>query len=265
MKKHIGIKKGKLYISKPALIFGFIVGVMLLGFLLINNKNVNNSIRGPRPLGIAPSGAEAVPKDPIAAAEFMTQKIKEEHLNKLAIIFYYDGYENSDEAVAHAKIFAEVLDTKSPYKELKDTITFKIITSGRICQVEGDDLVCEPRHIEALQKLGIEHIKIVILHPEEFEPAVNLGQGADSVIAVSTKKKANESDTAFKARLQQVFNEYLKKSLSPSVDTTGNNEYLSAAISCFYGNKESFKVGLLYKSCKDFKKNYPRFWEYDVK
>ncbi len=264
-KTHIGVKNGKIYISKQVLTFGAVLISVLLGFLLFINRNENNTVYNSRPLGVAPSGAQDVPKDPEAAANFMAQKIQEENLNKLVIIFYYDGYGNQDTAVNHAKTLADVLTTKSPYKDLKDIITYKIITSGRICQVEREELICELRYIEALQKLGIEHIKIVILHPEEFIPAVNLGLGADSVIAVSTKKKADESDAAFKNRLQTVFGEYLSKSLSPSVENVETNEYLSAAISCFYGNKESYRLGLVYKSCKDFKAKYPKFWEYDVK
>lgn len=269
MKKHIGIKKGKLYISKPL----FISIVIFLGIVVVLGLVVlrpvlfkNTSEVSKRPLGIVPSGAEKVPDDPIAAAEFMTQKIKEEHLNKLVVIFYYDGYDSQTHAVTHANILADVLKTRNPFKELQDVVTFKILTSGEICDVVDKELVCEPRHIDALKKLGIDHIKIVVLHPEEFTPSIDHAFGADSLITIPTKQLEGEGDADFIKRIQGLFEEYLRKSLGVDDVEDDKEEYLKAALSCFYGSKESYKVDLLrFKNCKDFKSKYPNFWEHDVK
>lgn len=269
MKKHIGIKKGKLFISKPLLMSVLIfLGIIVVLSLVILRPVVfkNTSDASKRPLGIAPSGAEKVPDDPIAAAEFMTQKIKEEHLNKLVVIFYYDGYKSQTHAVMHANILADVLKTKNPFKELQDVVTFKILTSGEICDVVGKELVCEPRHIDALKKLGIDHIKIVVLHPEEFTPSFDHAFGADSLITIPTKQLEGESDAGFIKRIQGIFEDYLRKSLGTGEVQDDKEEYLKAALSCFYGSKESYKVDLLhFKNCKDFKSKYPMFWEHDVK
>lgn len=269
MKKHIGIKKGKLYISKPLLVILMVIVVGALIALAAFLRPVffkNSSAIHERPLGIAPSGAEDVPQDPVAAAEFITKKIKEEHVNKLVVIFYYDGYESQAPAVAHANVLADVLKTKNPFKELQDVATFKILTSGEICDVVGKELVCEPRHIDALKKLGIDHIKIVVLHPEEFNPSLDHAFGADSLITIPTKQLESETNADFLHRIQNTFEDYLRKSLGVDEVKTDREEYLKAVLSCFYGNKESYKIDLLkFKSCKDFKSQYPKFWEHDVK
>lgn len=269
MKKHIGIKKGKLYISRPLLICILLsLGILMIMSLIFIRSSLgeNTTTIQARPLGIAPSGADKVPEDPLAVAEFMTQKIKEEHLNKLVVIFYYDGYESQTLAVTHANILADVLKTKSPFKELQDVITFKILTSGEICDVVEDNLLCEPRHIDALKKLGIDHIKIVVLHPESFAPSFDNAFGADSLVTIPTVKIGSETDVDFIKRMQNTFEEYLKKSLGADQVKGDREEYLKAALSCFYGNKESYKIDLLrFKSCKEFKAKYPKFWEHDVK
>ncbi len=269
MKKHIGLKKGKLYISKPllAVLMVIIIGILLV--LVVFLRPVlfkNSSTINERPLGIAPSGAEHVPDDPVAAAEFMTKKIKEEHLNKLVVIFYYDGYISQAPAVAHANVLANVLKTRDPFKELQDVVTSKILTSGETCDVVDKELICEPRHIDALKKLGIDHIKIVVLHPEEFSPSFDYAFGADSLITIPTKKLASETNADFLNRIQSTFEDYLSRSLGVNEVEGDREEYLKAVLSCFYGNKESYKVDLLkFKNCKDFKSKYPKFWEHDVK
>lgn len=269
MKKHIGIKKGKLYISKPLFVGVLImlIFVIVLVAVFLRPKVLKNaSDASKRPLGVAPSGAENVPEDPVAAAEFMTKKIKEGHVNKLVVIFYYDGYESQAPAVAHANVLADVLKTKNPFKELQDVVTFKILTSGEICDVVGKELVCELRHIDALKKLGIDHIKIVVLHPEGFNPSLDHAFGADSLITIPTKQFESETNADFLQRIQNTFEDYLRKSLGVDEVKGDPEEYLKAALSCFYGNKESYKIDLLkFKSCKDFKSQYPKFWEHDVK
>ncbi len=265
IKKHIGIKKGKLYISKQ---LGFVCILVFLAVafgLFTYFKSSTELGKSERPLGVAPSGASEIPKDSEAAAEFMIQKIKEEHKNKMVVIFYYDSYELQKEAVKHANYLIEVLNNKAPYKDLKDIITYKILTSGQICEVQEEELVCEPRHLDALKKLGIEHIKIVILYPDDFNPAVDLVFGADSIIAIPTKKKSSESDAQLKLRLQNTFDAYLKKSLGADEMTGNRDEYLKAVLSCFYGSKESYKIDLLkFKNCKEFRAKYPDFWKHDV-
>lgn len=255
--KHIKIKNGKLYISKNLLIFGAGVFGLLLIVAVGMYSTSNSADSKARPLGIAPKGASSVPKDSEAAARFMIQKIKEEHLNKLTIIFYYDSYDKEDDAVGDAKLLMNALTNTEPYKELKDIIVTKIITSGQICNDEGEKLFCDPKHIEALQKLGIEHVKIIVLYPGVFKPSVDFSFGADSVVGIPTLDKKN---------LPAAFIKLLGESLGASEKEGRGDQYLKGALSCFYGNKESYSTGLLtYKSCGDFKAKYPKFWEHDVK
>lgn len=255
-KKHFGIKNGKLYLSRKLIVGFLILCSLIVAVLVLQFRGAQSSNSTIRPLGVAPSGAESVPKDSDAAAEFMTQKIKEEHANKLTVIFYYDGYADQDTAVRDAEILKKTLEEVEPYKSLQDLFTYKIITSGSICEPRFDKLLCEPRHLVALTKLGIPHIKIVIMHQGKFISSLDASFGANSVMTISTNHDGKSTAT-FNKELRSEFLSLFKKSLGTS---TADN-YVRGVLSCFYGNKESYKIDGGYKNCKDFKAKYLEFWK----
>lgn len=255
-KKHIGIKNGKLYLSRKLIVGFLILCSLIIAVLVLHYRGTQSSNSSARPLGVAPSGAESVPKDSDAAAEFMTQKIKEEHANKLTVIFYYDGYADQDTAVRDAEILKKTLEEVEPYKSLQDLFTYKIITSGSICEPRFDKLLCEPRHLVALTKLGIPHIKIVIMHQGEFISSLDASFGANSVMTISTNRNGLSQEASNK-KLRTEFLSLFKQSLGAGSE----NGYIHGVLSCFYGNKESYKIDSGYKNCKDFKAKYPEFWK----
>jgi hypothetical protein len=119
------------------------------------------------------------------------EKLKENYKNKFVIIFFYDGYDNSNKALNYIAVMKGALDILEPFKSLKDLIVFKTFTTNsQKCNTEGEPgkklLVCDPKLINSFKNLGIDHFKLVILSPLEFFSAALPAKGSNSWITIST-------------------------------------------------------------------------------
>ncbi len=263
-------KKRGVYIPK-AIFFIAILAVFLVLIILFLLTRSQKTNQPKNRLGVAPF--ETLPQDSDKASDLMIKKIQEDYKNKLVLIFFFDGYSEQKEAVSDVKILTSIFDSTEPYKSLKDMISYKIITSdNRVCHLEdyqsGKSLVCDNHTFEGIQRLGIDHIKIVAISPQDFTPVALFSRGKDSVFSISTYKKGL-SVSEFEKKIKQDFLKGLAKSLGveDSVDgfsyTSKDQKYLSAVLACFYGGKEAYLSADTgkYFSCKEFTDTYPNFWD----
>lgn len=197
-------------------LFGALAIIIFVSLITIYMKNTDSGLPKPT-LGIAPVDVDNLPHDTETAAKVILETIKKQYGNKLVIIFFYDGYNSQDEAVSDVKILINVLDTVEPYKSLSDLITYKIITSDKdICSVinygSGKTLVCDKYTLGGIQRLGIDHIKLVALSPKDFVPTAPVAHGFGTVMSISTYKGIRPR-VGYEQKIKQDFATGLGKSL----------------------------------------------------
>lgn len=103
----------------------------------------------------------------------------------LTILFYYDGYEDETKALRQIGLMQGALKNTQPFAS-SDVITTRVITSANDrCKVQRkaqNILVCDKGLIEEINKLNIEHFKLVILSPLEFVPNARVTRGKNSAM-----------------------------------------------------------------------------------
>lgn len=125
-------------------------------------------------------------------AEVITDHMTKDTEGKLMLIFFYDGYVTQAEANDTVNVLKETLKELEPFKSMSDLVGYKVFTTdGKKCNVEKNQLVCDPKLIESFRKLGVEHFKVVLMSPEYFQSAAPLSRGTNSYIAISTFNKTN--------------------------------------------------------------------------
>lgn len=109
----------------------------------------------------------------------------------LTILFYYDGYEDETKALRQIGLIQGALKNTQPFAS-SDVLATKVITSANDrCKVERkaqNILVCDKSLIEQINKLNIEHFKLVIISPLEFVPNARMSRGKNSAIYLPTFK-----------------------------------------------------------------------------
>lgn len=147
----------------------------------------------PLSLGVAPVAPKTLPPNKNAAAGVVISELKKTHGRKFNIIFFYDGYQNQQDALLDIKVMQETLKSVEPFASLQDIITTKTMTSeGQKCQVQSGAkklLVCDKEFVQSFNRLGIEHFKLVVLSPLDFVPAATIARGKNSAIYISTFKE----------------------------------------------------------------------------
>lgn len=105
--------------------------------------------------------------------------------NHLTILFYYDGYQDETKALRQIGLMQGALKNTQPFAS-SEVIATKIITSGSDrCKVERraqNILVCDKGLINEINKLNIEHFKLVILSPKDFVPNAKVTRGKNSAL-----------------------------------------------------------------------------------
>lgn len=165
----------------------------------------------------------------------------------LTILFYYDGYQDETKALRQIGLMQGALKNTQPFAS-SDVIDTKIITSGSDrCKVERraqNILVCDKGLINEINKLNIEHFKLVILSPKDFVPNAKVTRGKNSALylpahqGVLTEEELNVFLTRFFLHeLGHTFglrDEYaFERSSNPNAETHADNiAYQTARPNC---------------------------------
>lgn len=253
-------KNRRLYISRPLVVALIISGLTILGLFIFwlifvfSFYQTQYSFEN-RQLGEAPPGLQNA-ADPQKAADALARIKEKKYGSTFNILYFLDGYKNSEDGVAYTKTLTAALSEDPYFKNLLPQISTTIFTSeGQKCFVEKENLVCDADTMNAFQRLGVKHMKAVILSPFSFNLHMEKARGKNSFITISTKSRNDV--------MSQQFLDGLKKSISLDLISPAQQEqYLNGVIYCFYGGKESyiFPDGK-FNSCSEFMKKYPKFWE----
>ncbi|MGE5041335.1 MAG: hypothetical protein ACM3IJ_00340 [Candidatus Levyibacteriota bacterium] len=202
----------RLYVNKPGIFLLASTGILLLLALGIWILWQTNTLKvfppgdENRPLGVAPA-ANGSPDQAVF------DELKKNYANKFTIIFFYDGFQDQNEALGRIDVLKAALFSVEPFKSMQNSIAFKIFTTqGQACQVEGEKLVCDQRMLEGLGRLGIEHFKTVVISPLAFHSGSDLARGKNSLITISTDK-GKLKDADYKRWLGVMFTQELGHSL----------------------------------------------------
>lgn len=192
------MKENRLYMDKGALVFLagicalLIICIVSVFLWQIKSMKLSTPEENTRPLGVAPDTKGLSPD------EKLLTELKKDYGDKFTIVFFYDGFKEQNEALGKIEILKAALFTTEPFKSLKDQIAFKIFTTeGRVCNIDGAGkaLTCDKRMMEGFSKLGINHLKVVVLSPLVFNSSSILTRGKNSLITISTDPgKLNEAD-----------------------------------------------------------------------
>ncbi len=154
----------------------------------------------------------------IPAATVNTQ----EYIDRLPILFVYDGYSDKKDALGTIALFKETLKIVEPYARMQDQIITKTFsTDGTYCtrqDISGKKRIkCADKVFNAISKLGILHYKTVILSPTDFASNSERARGENSTIYISTYK-GKLTVGQFKRWMGIVFSQELGHSLGLSYE-----------------------------------------------
>lgn len=209
MKVHIGDKT----IIVKLRLFIVLIGVLVIGigsYYFLVFKNTNQTI-----FKTIENGKITTAHAP--QKEDQLQKLKEQYRNKFVIVFFYDGYSSSQEALLNVQILKSTLGIVEPFKSMGNSIVYKIFTTdSQKCNVKESGglklLVCDKNLILSFKRLGIDHFKLVIISPLEFSSTAQVSRGGNSWMTLSTYR-GNLSTEEFNRFLGLQFSQSLGKSL----------------------------------------------------
>lgn len=129
---------------------------------------------------------------PVAKSVGVPQSANPED-KSVTVLFYYDGYSGSEEALHYVGLMQAALKTVEPFASA-DTVKVRTFTnSSSKCHIEKKVkslLVCDKSLIGDINKLNIPHFKLVIVSPLNFVPNAKVSRGKNSALYVSTYKGA---------------------------------------------------------------------------
>lgn len=173
-----------------AILVGFVllaIGVGVALYRTYGRQNLYDPKKETESLGSlgAPKVSPGATTEQIAEA--VTDHMNKDTQGKLTLIFFYDGFNTQKQAVDAVNVFKEVLKDVKPFSDVEDLLAYKIFTTdGKKCHAENDTLVCDPKLIESFKKLGVDHFKVILLSPDEFNSGAPLSRGSNSFISLST-------------------------------------------------------------------------------
>lgn len=103
----------------------------------------------------------------------------------LTILFYYEGFASTDDALRDVGLLQAALKTTEPYASSTILSTRVFTTADQKCTVEHSAknlLHCDASLIPEINKLGIKNFKLVILSPLNFVPNATVARGKNSAI-----------------------------------------------------------------------------------
>ncbi len=151
------------------------------------------------------------------------RKLKNTYKDKMTIIFFYDGYKSQEKALSYIKVLKEALVILEPFKSSSDTLLYKTFTTdSQKCDVKNNQLICSEKLIESFKNLGVDHFKVVILSPLDFQSSAEPARGKNSWITVSTFQ-GDTPEEEFNRFLGAQFAQNLGRSLGLSLETGSNS------------------------------------------
>lgn len=103
----------------------------------------------------------------------------------LTILFYYEGFSSTDDALRDIGLLQAALKTTEPYAS-SDVISTRVFTTaGQKCTVVRSAknlLHCDSSLIPEINKLGIQNFKLVVLSPLNFVPNATVARGKNSAL-----------------------------------------------------------------------------------
>ncbi len=213
------------FITRELLILLVIFGVLItLGlswvFLRFQDKKERLTLQTPdsqvQPVEVLGTFTEAKTPEASKAADLVIAKIKQQYSGKFNLVFFYDGYQNQDDAMTNIKLMEAALDIVEPFKSLKELITYKVFTTeGKKCNVVPGSkklLSCDRAMVDSFNRLGIEHFKLVVLSPLDFTPNASVARGKNSAIYIPTLQ-GNLTKEEYNRWIGQIFTHELGHSL----------------------------------------------------
>ena len=103
----------------------------------------------------------------------------------LTVLFYYEGFSSSDDALRDIGLLEATLETTEPFASSNILSTRVFTTAGQKCMVVRSAknlLHCDASLIPEINKLGIQNFKLVILSPLNFVPNATVARGKNSAI-----------------------------------------------------------------------------------
>lgn len=203
----------------------FFIALLILGYVvfasyyLMNQKS--NSIELKTPEG---EKVEVVDSNSNQNSTGDTiSRLKDTYKDKMTIIFFYDGYKSQEKALSYIKVLKEALVILEPFKSSSDTLLYKTFTTdSQKCDVKNNQLICSEKLIESFKNLGVDHFKVVILSPLDFQSSAEPARGKNSWITVSTFQ-GDTPEEEFNRFLGAQFAQNLGRSLGLSLETGSNS------------------------------------------
>lgn len=103
----------------------------------------------------------------------------------LTILFYYEGFASTDDALRDIGLLEAALKTTEPYASSTILSTRVFTTADQKCIVERSAknlLHCDASLIPEINKLGIKNFKLVVLSPLNFVPNATVARGKNSAL-----------------------------------------------------------------------------------
>lgn len=199
----------KIKIKPRFFIFLLIIGYAVFAGIYLWNSGDSSTISLETPEGERVETVNSTGND----SDDALARLKEIYKDKLTVIFFYDGYENQKQALSYIELLKETLAIVEPFKSSNDTLLYKTFTTdSQKCSVKNNLLVCDEKLVESFKNLGVDHFKVVILSPLDFNSSVQPARGINSWMTVSTFK-GEVPDEEFNRFIGAEFAQHLGMSL----------------------------------------------------
>lgn len=177
------------YIPKWLIAVGIIAGIgLIVAAIFVGSQLVKNHR----------ATLVEIPQDRITevspvAKKYGTPTASSKNSKNLTVLFYYDGYKDSAKALRQIGLLQGALKNTQPFAS-SDVISTRVFTSANDrCHVERKAqkiLVCDKGLIPEINKLNIEHFKLVILSPLDFVPNAKVVRGKNAALYLPSFKGA---------------------------------------------------------------------------